>query len=98
MEIKFTPSQLHFPKISKNPLLLIRVASGILVLGILVFLGISFYGTVYTAVLTPKPIEENQLTSQQAVLDVSALDLVTRETAKKKGGESPVVIHDLFAP
>lgn len=98
MEIKFIPSILHIPHIGKNPLLMIRVASGIIILGILVFLAISFYGTVLTAVLAPKPVAENRLTSQQATLDVSALDAATKELEKRGEGKSPAVVRDLFAP
>lgn len=98
MEIKFTSSHLHLSKIGKNPLLLMRVASGALVLGILVFLGISFFRTVYSAVLAPTPVEESQLISKQATLDTPALDAVTKESEKRKESRPPAVVHDLFTP
>ncbi len=98
MEIKTLRSHFRLPGAVKNPLVLIHGTAWVMVLCIAVFLGISFFRTVYSTVLSPKPIAESQLTSQQATLDIATLDAVTKVFDQQKTKTEPAVSRDFFLP
>lgn len=98
MEIKLFKVQSRFLQATKNPLLLIRVAVWSIAIGIIVFLGFSFYRTIYSTVLSPKPVAESQLTSKQATLDTTTLDVVAQALEQQQAKTAPIVQRDLFFP